>query len=227
MEKITKQGKGEFKGGTTTCQTEPITLRWMSQRGKRARRNVHNHELSATLLWPHKVFSHSWTIKSCTLLLFFTTWPLFFVLSHIVCIYIYIYHHLCKLFSVVKWCYCWSERVLRISVFFSFTHFVFFLISSTSCLMWSSMNSIFSFLRACAFCSRTMRSTSTALSTSGKLSTTTTDEPDWFSGDRSSILLPRAFREPKRERGRDLNHCAGHTIKTAQQSGEYHLLSNT
>lgn len=98
------------------------------------------------------------------------------------------------------------------SVFFTLTHFVFFLISSTSCLMWSSMNSIFSFLRACAFCSRTIRSTRTALSTSGKLSTTTTDELDWFSGERSSILLPRAFREPESERFKPL--CSScHTIQ--------------
>lgn len=79
------------------------------------------------------------------------------------------------------------------------THLVFLRISSTSCLMWSSMNSIFSCLRARAFCRRTMRSTSTALSTSGKLSTTTTDGPDMLSGDRSSTpLLPpwRAFKEP-------------------------------
>lgn len=103
------------------------------------------------------------------------------------------------------------------SVFFTLTHFVFFLISSTSCLMWSSMNSIFSFLRACAFCSRTIRSTSTALSTSGKLSTTTTDEPDWFSGERSSILLPRAFREPESERFKPL--CSSsHTIRSRYTS---------
>lgn len=79
------------------------------------------------------------------------------------------------------------------------THLVFLRISSTSCLMWSSMNSIFSCLRASAFCRRTIRSTSTALSTSGKLSTTITDGPDWLSGERSStLLLPpwRAFREP-------------------------------
>lgn len=74
------------------------------------------------------------------------------------------------------------------------TYFVFFLISSTSCLMWSSINSIFSFFRACAFCSLTILSISMALSTSGKLSTAT-DDPV-FSGDRSSALL-RALRDPK------------------------------
>lgn len=69
------------------------------------------------------------------------------------------------------------------------THLVFLRISSTSCLMWSSINSIFSCFRARAFCRRTMRSTSTALSTSGKLSTTTTEGPDWLSGERSSTPL--------------------------------------
>lgn len=86
------------------------------------------------------------------------------------------------------------------------THLVFLRISSTSCLMWSSMNSIFSCLRASAFWRRTIRSTSTVLSTSGKLSTTITDGPDWLSGERSStLLLPpwRAFREPGIRRRRE------------------------
>lgn len=71
--------------------------------------------------------------------------------------------------------------------------------------MWSSRNSIFSFFRAWAFCNRTIRSTNTALSTSGKLSTTTTDEADWFSGERSSVLLPRALREPETQREKKMS----------------------
>ena len=61
------------------------------------------------------------------------------------------------------------QQILTNSSFSSVssTHLVFLRISSTSCLMWSSMNSIFSCFRARAFCRRTMRSTSTVLSTSG------------------------------------------------------------
>ncbi|TNN67694.1 hypothetical protein EYF80_022010 [Liparis tanakae] len=57
------------------------------------------------------------------------------------------------------------------------------------------MNSIFSCLRARAFCRRTMRSTRTVLSTSGKLSTTGAEGPDWLSGERSSTTW-RTFKEP-------------------------------
>lgn len=100
---------------------------------------------------------------------------------------------------------------VRPVLFVHVTHLVFLRISSTNCLMWSSMNSIFSCLRASAFCRRTMRSTSTALSTSGKLSTTTTEGPNWLSGDLSSTpLLPpwRAFKEPVEWRGDRLRQTA-------------------
>lgn len=84
------------------------------------------------------------------------------------------------------------------------TYLVFFLISSTNCLMWSSINSIFSFFRACAFCSLTILSINMALSTSGKLSTAP-DDPV-FSGDRSSALL-RALMDPKDKKSSDTVLC--------------------